>query len=131
MASTAASSDSGSASARNPTWPRLTPEHRNAGGPGQFGRAEERAVAAQRENELAAFGRMRRVEHAHRFGHAGGSLEGKHPHFDAGFVQLAAGAVGEGDDLAAGRVRDDQDRSHAELPSFVTICRISSSVIPG
>ena len=50
------STSSGSASARKPTWPRLTPST-GVRSPRQLGPAQERAVAAEHHDELAAGGR--------------------------------------------------------------------------
>ena len=52
--STASDRSSGSASARKPTWPRLTPSSGTPAGPGQLGRAQQGAVAADHQHHLRA-----------------------------------------------------------------------------
>ena len=54
MRSTVASRSSRSASARKPTWPRLTPSSGHARAAGELGAAQDGAVAAEDADQLAA-----------------------------------------------------------------------------
>ena len=54
IASSGSSTASGSASARKPTWPRLTPEQRPPVGAGQLRGAQQGAVAAEHQHDLGA-----------------------------------------------------------------------------
>ena len=81
-----------SASARKPTWPRLTPSSGVPAGAGQLGGAQQRAVAAEHDHQLAAVGGLpsSAVDDARRPSRPQvGGLVGEHPDADAGRARTA------------------------------------------
>ena len=94
----------------------VDPEQRGPGGPGQLGRAQERAVAAEHQHHLAA-GRGRLVRrHRLDVGDAEiGRLVLEHPDLEAGRQQQLADLAGPVDHVPPAGVRDQQ-RVPAHLP---------------
>src|SRR3954454_25194151 len=89
---TASSSACGSASARNPTWPMLTPSMGTPAGRARPPSREERPAApAELAHQLAALDGVGCIDAAHRNGGAARRLRREHPDLDPGRAQLVGG----------------------------------------
>ena len=100
---------SGSASARKPTWPRLTPSSGDLGAAGDLGGTQQGPVAAEHDDQLAAGRRVLvRADRPDARQRRLGRLLGEHPHADARGREPLGGAPDRGPGLLAAGVPDEE-----------------------